>query len=130
MQHQPKPGTIINCNFDGYISPEMVKRRPVIILKRNKLHNKLVTIVPISTTAPRKITNLHIEIEGPVDGKQAWIKCDMIYTVCLDRLSRLKEKDKDGLYQWVNKTLDDQQFDAVKKGVANYLSLNNNTQVP
>lgn len=127
MLHQPKPGTIINCNFEGFISPEMIKKRPVVVLRKSKLNNKLVTIVPISTTAPRKITNLHIEIEGPIDGKQAWIKCDMIYTVCLDRLSRLKEKDNNGHYQWVSKNLDESLFEAVKKSIANYLCLNNNT---
>lgn len=126
MQHQPKVGTIINCNFEGYISPEMLKRRPVVVLRKNKLNSQLVTVVPISTTAPRKATNLHIEIEGPIDGKQAWIKCDMIYTVCLSRLSRLKQKDENGHYQWVNKSLDANLLEEVKKSIANYLGLNDN----
>lgn len=124
LTYQPKPNTIIMCNFEGFISPEMVKNRPVLVLTRNKKNPKLVTIVPISTTEPYEITNLHIEIVGPIDGKKAWVKCDMVTTVCLERLDRLRIITTGQRCKWGTKTLDIDKFQEVKKGVANYIGLN------
>ena len=38
----------------------------------------------------------------------------------------LKEKDENGHYQWVNKSLDADLLEKVKKSIANYLGLNDN----
>ena len=46
--------------------------------------------MPISTTKPEPMSEMHIPIAGPIDGKEAWIKCDMLTTVCIERLDRLK----------------------------------------
>jgi uncharacterized protein YifN (PemK superfamily) len=70
----------------------MVKKACRIFAKSNT-NPKLVTIVPISTTEPHEITDLHVEVEGPLDGKRAWVKCDMITTICIDRLDRIKLKE-------------------------------------
>ncbi|WP_191112334.1 type II toxin-antitoxin system PemK/MazF family toxin [Acinetobacter lwoffii] len=129
LTYQPKPNTIIMCNFDGFISPEMVKNRPVIVLTKNKDNPKLVTIVPISTTEPHEITDLHVEIVGPLDGEKAWVKCDMVTTVCLERLDRLRIKVGQR-YKWETKSLDNDTFQEVKKSVANYLGFNHNNEVP
>lgn len=126
LTYQPKPNTIIMCNFEGFISPEMVKNRPVIVLTKSKDNPKLVTIVPISTTEPHEITDLHVEIVGPIDGKKAWVKCDMVTTVCLERLDRLKVMGAGGRYTWGTKSLDVDTFQQVKKSVANYLGLIHN----
>lgn len=65
LQYQPKPNTIVMCDFAGFISPEMVKKRPVIVIKKNKENPKLVTIVPFSTTEPHDLSELHVEVAGP-----------------------------------------------------------------
>ena len=81
LTFQPKPNTIVMCDFSGFISPEMVKKRPVIVIKKSKDNPKLVTIVPFSTTEPHEVSELHVAVEGPLDGKPAWVKCDMITSV-------------------------------------------------
>lgn len=129
LQYQPKPNTIVMCDFTGFISPEMVKKRPVIVIKKNKENPKLVTIVPFSTTEPHDLSELHVEVAGPLDGKQAWVKCDMITTVCLDRLDRIKIHEG-GKFKWITKSLEEPTFDLVCKGVAKYLGLAHNSMVP
>jgi len=125
LMFQPKPNTIIMCSFDGFIEPEMVKKRPVIVIQKNKHNPKLVTIVPISTTEPHNISDLHVPIVGPLDGQPAWVKCDMITTVCLDRLDRLKIREGNR-FIWGTKNLDEDTFTLVCKGVAKHLSLDHN----
>jgi len=57
------------CQFDG-IAPEMVKVRPAIILARNRQNNQLVTVVPISTTAPKPAMPYHHQLTvNPVPPK-------------------------------------------------------------
>lgn len=122
LTFQPQPNTIVMCDFSGFVSPEMVKKRPVIVIQKSKDNPKLVTIVPFSTTAPHQASELHIEVSGPLDGKQAWVKCDMITTVCLERLDRLKIVEAN-VRRWGTKSLDKPTFDLVCKGVAKYLGL-------
>ena len=129
LNFQPKPNTIVMCDFSGFISPEMVKKRPVIVIKKSKNNSKLVTIVPFSTTAPHNPSELHVEVEGPLDGKPAWVKCDMITTVCLERLDRLKITEGN-TRKWGTKSVDESTFDLICKGVAKYLGLEHNNQVP
>lgn len=93
LRFQPAPGTILNCDFSGYILPEIVKLRQVVVIWKHKTNAKLVYIVPLSTTPPHTPT-LAVELPClpiPRPGQDAstriWVKCDMIYTVSTDRLS-------------------------------------------
>ncbi|HFF4489121.1 TPA: type II toxin-antitoxin system PemK/MazF family toxin, partial [Acinetobacter baumannii] len=104
-----------------FIVPEMVKNRPALVIKKNNQNAKLVTILPISTTKPEPMSEMHIPIAGPIDGKEAWIKCDMLTTVCIERLDRLKIR-KDNKNEWVVKSLEDETFELVKKTIAKYFN--------
>jgi uncharacterized protein YifN (PemK superfamily) len=93
IKFQPAPGTILNCDFRGFIAPEMVKHRQVVVLWKHKTNAKLIYIVPLSTTPPHD-ADLAVQLEKlplPRPGQDpktpVWIKCDMIYTVSTDRLS-------------------------------------------
>lgn len=95
LQHVPKAGQVLVCDFRGYIRPEMVKVRPVVIVSPNHLrHPGLVTVVPLSTTAPDAVQPYHYRLaNNPIPGDAAtelWAKCDMAATVCLERLDRRK----------------------------------------
>ena len=103
----------------------MVKKRPVIVIKKSKDNPKLVTIVPFSTTEPHEVSELHVAVEGPLDGKPAWVKCDMITTVCLERLDRFRITEGN-TRKWGTKSVDEPTFDLICKGVAKYLSLAHN----
>ena len=87
------------CEFaqdiDQLIGPEMVKTRPVVVVGVEKGGNaRLVTVVPVSMTAPEPILDHHVEINERYlpEALQSragsrWAKCDMICTVGIGRLS-------------------------------------------
>ncbi len=73
----------LECDFNGMIAPEMLKRRPVIVISSPELHgdgNRLSTIVPLSTTTPDPVKPYHVLIDDmPVlpyfdNSKTAWVK--------------------------------------------------------
>jgi len=93
IQYHPEPGAILICDFTGFTSPEMVKRRPVIVVsKRLRNRGRLCTVVPCSTTEPTKICDYHFKLHvspplpRPYDSSHQWVKADMIYTVAFSRL--------------------------------------------
>ena len=93
LPFHPSPGEILVCDYaTGFRAPEMVKRRLcVVVSPKLKRRNDLVSVVPISETAPDPLELWHHKIElvsasggsGP-----RWVKCDMIATVAYLRLSR------------------------------------------
>ena len=101
LTFQPKVGSVIYCNYTGFIAPEMVKKRPVIVISKHKHNSKLLAVVPISTTEPNPLLDYHIEMDLQfcsinLSGKKSWVKCDMINVVSLDRLNLVRDK-KSGL---------------------------------
>lgn len=92
------------CDFTGYKNPEIVKRRPVVIVSPQGVHRTtLCTIVPLSTTPPDPIMPYHYLLENleqlndHFNSSKAWAKCDLIYTVSYERLSLFfKGKDDNG----------------------------------
>ena len=89
----PEQGTIVICDFKGFVPPEMVKRRPAVIVSpRLRNRGRLCSIVPLSTTPPKPIAPYHYKLHvdpvlpAPYDAKFHWVKADMVYTVSFDRL--------------------------------------------
>lgn len=83
------------CDFKGYIFPEIVKVRPVVIITSNYLfRHKLCTVVPLSTTPPEDPQPYHYKLKAnPIPGNSAaevWAKCDLVATVSFERLDRVK----------------------------------------
>jgi mRNA interferase MazF len=93
ISFHPQQGTILICDFRGYESPEMMKRRPVIVISP-KLRSRpnLCSVVPMSTTAPHTEESYHYRLEtvpplpAPYSSDWHWVKADMVYTVGFDRL--------------------------------------------
>lgn len=94
LTFRPKAGTILMCDFRGYVLPEMIKVRPVVIVSADHLKRRdLYTVVPLSTTAPVHVQPYHYrfsENRTPFDADESWAKCDMLATVSSDRLDRIK----------------------------------------
>jgi uncharacterized protein YifN (PemK superfamily) len=90
----PKAGMVVACNFHGYVEPEMIKVRPVVVISPNHLRRPgLCTIIPLSTTAPDPIEPYHYKLAAspfPHEPELAWAKCDMVATVSVLRLDRVK----------------------------------------
>ena len=111
------------CDFVGYVVPEMVKVRPVVVLARNRKNRQLVTVVPLSTTAPTVLEDHHHELTAnPLPGKagvRCWAKCDMVATVSRSRLDRVKGPKR----QYVVPALSAADFEAIRRAVAAGLDL-------
>lgn len=93
IRFHPEQGTIVICDFEGFVAPEMVKRRPAVVVSpRLRKRDGLCTIVPLSTTPPREVApyhfKLHVEpvLPKPYDANFHWVKADMLYTVSFSRL--------------------------------------------
>ncbi|MDD3449038.1 MAG: type II toxin-antitoxin system PemK/MazF family toxin [Gammaproteobacteria bacterium] len=94
LQYHPEQGTIVICDFTGLVKPEMVKRRPVIVISpRLKRRDRLCTVLPMSTTTPEVIAPYHFKLHmdpvlpEPYSSPFQWVKADMVYTVSLHRLN-------------------------------------------
>ena len=96
LPYQPKPGTLWMCDFSGFRRPEMIKKRPVVVVSpRPKNHVGLCTVVPLSTLAPTPVKAFHYlmaarSLRAELGAqKNSWAKCDMVCTVSLERLARV-----------------------------------------
>ena len=103
LPFNPLPGTIVICDFTGFVVPEMVKRRPSIVVSpRLRGRANLCTIVPLSTTPPAQEQKYHYMLEmcpplpKPFDAGVCWVKGDMLYTVSFARLNLPHERDMHG----------------------------------
>lgn len=96
LTYHPNPGTLVMCDFTtGFRAPEMIKKRPVVIVSPTRRRGgQLYTVVPLSTKAPNPVEGYHHKMDPASlpqvwSGKENWAKCDVIVTVSLDRLDRI-----------------------------------------
>ena len=121
----PRPGDVLICDYStGFIAPEMVKRRPVVVVSGRERHGrKLCTVVPLSTTDPVPVEAWHHCLPVAIPGWNAamcWAKCDMLATVSFDRLDKPHSKTRHGrTYHTVR--LSSTDLLAVRHGVLSYL---------
>lgn len=126
--------TILLCDYDmgGFRPPEMVKRRPAVVLvgalpRRNNLH----TVVPLSGTPSDPGNRYHCRIElerplpAPFDETVWWVKADMVATVALARLDFFRsDRDQYGKRKYFsNLKLPEEQFVLIQQTVAYALGL-------
>jgi len=133
LTFHPKPGMVLICDFNtGFKAPEMIKRRPVVVISpRPRRSNRLCTIVPLSTTVPSPLEPFHhrmdpLSLPGKLARKETWAKCDMLATVSLARLDRVmvgKEPGGRRIYVADPVTADD--LEAIRRGVMIALGLVN-----
>lgn len=105
---QPKRGQVLMCDFTFLEVPEMVKRRPVVIVSPRLARDpRLVTIVPLSTMQSDLPYHPLLDPDSlppPLKQKPAWAKCDMLYTLSTARLDRVRGKQRKGNpAQWYGK---------------------------
>ncbi|MCB1386198.1 MAG: type II toxin-antitoxin system PemK/MazF family toxin [Nitratireductor sp.] len=119
IQFFPRAGQVLVCDFRGFEAPEMIKRRPVIIISpRLPNRGEIVTVVPISTTEPlrelpftvRLSKNYHPDED---DGLACWAKCDMLMNLSIQRLDGFKV----GRRRWQYPQLTGDDLQAVRRGV-------------
>ncbi|MEK7991871.1 MAG: type II toxin-antitoxin system PemK/MazF family toxin [Thiotrichaceae bacterium] len=130
----PKQGTIVICDFKGFIIPEMVKRRPAIVISKIKSRAKLCTIVPCSTTPPNPVESYHYKLvvapplPKPYNKDYHWVKADMIYNVSWDRLQLpFSGKDDAGKRIYDLRIISDEDLVEIQKCVLHSLGLSHLT---
>jgi mRNA interferase MazF len=91
----PRPGSVVVCDFAGYVRPEMIKKRRVVVLSPVRAFSKIgdvtVVVVPLSELEPRPILPWHHQIVGGryAGVKPCWAKGDLVSHVGLVRLDRV-----------------------------------------
>lgn len=110
IQYHPGQGAIVIVDFDqGFRTPEMIKRRPALVIcPQIATRPGLCTVVALSTTAPNLVMPYHAEIAlpftlpAPYDSPTMWIKGDMVNTVGFHRIDLIRlGKDKSGTRQYL-----------------------------
>ncbi len=134
----PEQGTILICDFSsGFNPPEIVKKRPVVVVSPRRNNFQVCTVVPLSSTAPDPIKDHHhlldpASLPKSLKRKGSWAKCDMVMTVSLDRLDRVLDgKGPGGARKYVVGKLTKSDFRAIRVGILYALGLNSLTsEVP
>jgi uncharacterized protein YifN (PemK superfamily) len=129
LPFQPKPRTVLICDFSGYIQPEIVKRRPVVVIKAHKTNSRLVVVVPLSTSRPIPMEEHHyLLLRNPLPNSVAtevWAKCDLIAVVSTVRLDMVRsgKRRADGKREYLRIQIGPDQLDAIRRRVVAALGL-------
>lgn len=133
LQLHLKTGEVVICDFTGLHEPEMVKRRPVLVISKTSTHWRgLCTIVPLSSSEPTNSLPWHVLLSrNPLSGHlpadhpfqkadRVWAKCDMLYTFAFDRITRPHIRSQ-GSRTYPPVRLPKEDLSAVFDGVRAYL---------
>jgi len=129
LPFQPKARTVLSCDFSGYVEPEIVKRRPVVVLKAHKTNPKLVAVVPLSTTRPTVLEEHHYRLlQNPlpdVEHIEVWAKCDLVAVVSIARLDMIRSgrRRRDGKREYLHLQIGSDQFESIRRSVVAGLGL-------
>lgn len=96
----PNVGEVLICDFStGFRKPEMVKRRPALVVSPRLRHRDgLCTVVPLSTTPPQRVVphqcliRLPYAPPEPFSAVDCWAKADMLATVSYSRLNLFRDQ--------------------------------------
>jgi uncharacterized protein YifN (PemK superfamily) len=106
----------------------MVKKRPVVVISKSR--QQLVTVVPLSTTEPNPVEKWHHELREaslPVSLRRTkhWAKCDMVLTVALWRLDRVRagKQPTTGKRMYVSHVVCPEDLAAIRRSVLHGLGL-------
>ena len=126
IQYPVDAGTILLCDYGtGFREPEMVKRRPVIVVSRQLQHRgALCTVVPLSTTPPRfDVPYVHkLVLEKPLTpafpDREMWAKIDMLATVGFQRLDLFRtNRDQTGRRRYFMPKISAKDLDTIRYGI-------------
>lgn len=125
INFHPKPAQVLICNFNtGFVPPEMVKARRVIVLSPYQFNKRgICTILPLSTTKPNKIEDFHFVIGAGKysflsKDKDIWVKADMITTISIARLDRIRVGNS-----FLSPSVNAEDFKEIRRCVRNYLDI-------
>jgi uncharacterized protein YifN (PemK superfamily) len=132
IQIHPNIGAVLRCDYEpGFKTPEMIKRRPVIVVSpRLRNRDGLCTVVPLSGTQPSKVMPYHCQVvfdpplPPPYDSGSHWVKADMIATVGFHRLYPLvMGKDQYGKRKYDNRLIDKDKLQEIHACIRHALGM-------
>lgn len=112
ITYSPKPGEILECyfgefrnpplspRFDGLLSPEMRKRRMVVVLN-GKLPNGCCVVIPVSSSKNQNAIDRGFHVPVPTelititdfyDRRERWAITESVASVSKERLCKIKNK--------------------------------------
>ncbi len=133
----PKAGALLLCAYEpGFKEPEMVKRRPVIVVTpRLRRRDGLCTVVPLSTTEPHAVEAYHHALEferalpPPWATKKCWVKADMLATVGFHRLHLIGiGRDHEGKRRYLNWCISEDDLKCIRACILHALNLGHLTE--
>jgi len=136
IREHPRLGTILMCDYgDAFRAPEMVKRRPVVVISpKIAQRHHLCTVVALSTTPPQPVMPYHCEIELdpplplPFRSTGIWVKGDMVNAVGFHRLDLIRLGVRDGRREYLYEPLKAPIVRQIRGCVLNALALGNLTK--
>ena len=127
------PRTVLLCDYSagGFRPPEMVKRRPAVVISPRLPHRDgLCAVVPLSGSEPEKPLDYVIRLDfadplpDPFPQRVWWAKCDLVATVGFFRLDLFRtSRGPEGKRRYLHPKLNEDQFAAVRSGVLAGLGL-------
>ena len=134
IQYAVPKGTVLLCDYamGGFREPEMVKRRPAVVISPRLPHRDgLCAVVPLSGTEPQKPVPYCVRLElpaplpHPFPQRVWWAKCDMIATVSFERLDlfRTARDPATGKRKYLHPRLSDESFRSLAGGILHGLGL-------
>ncbi|HYD44716.1 MAG TPA: type II toxin-antitoxin system PemK/MazF family toxin [Phenylobacterium sp.] len=125
------------CDFSaGFRLPEMVKRRPVVVLSpKIRARPGLCTVVALSTSPPDPVMSYHCQVDfdpplpGWMTSEGVWVKGDMVATVGFHRLDFISlGKSKSGKRRYYYSTLSAQNLTRIRACVLHGIGLSSLTK--
>lgn len=106
----------------------MNKVRWVVVVSPKFLNRpSLCTVVPLSTTEPKRIETYHVRLDRDPypkgDGSTVWAKCDMVMTVSFARLSAYWDCKINGRRRYISLAVSNSELGAINKGILAALGL-------
>ena len=132
IREHPILGTVLLCDYGtGFRVPEMVKRRPVVVISpKIGLRHNLCTVVALSTNAPVPVMPYHCQIDlrprlpEPWDSDGVWVKGDMVNAVGFHRLDLIHfDKDLNGKRQYLYKPLNHENIKQIRSCILRAIGL-------
>ncbi len=135
IQFPVGPGTILLCDYTmgGFRPPEMVKRRPAVVISPRLAHRDgLCAVVPLSGSEPDRplayVVRLALQEPLPDPFVQSvwWAKCDHVATVGFARLDLFRTvRDPSGRRRYLHPKLPPDQMREVRAAVLHGLGMGN-----
>lgn len=129
IKFPPAKGSILICDFHGTVSPEIAKRRPVIVVSGANKRHGLVTVVPLSTTIPEPIRGWHCLISTNLpkpfnNSSHAYAKCDLVMSVSYERLNLFFDgKDENGKRKYLIPQITNEEMLAINDCIKEFLGI-------